>query len=745
MILSKRKRMDTPLLLLVWMGVASYSLAEGRWFYLLAGSFAVVVNMLAVRHAKEVHVHRAFINIAVLVATVILMIEVVAGDSPVLQGIGHYLILLQLCKLFERKTNRDYVQILILSMLTIVAGAMLYSSPWFAAMTIVYLGLLSHTAMVFTLKRGLDTAARSQVVSETEPPGVEQVAWNVIRAWPGTSLRRRGVQILTVILSVGVLVFLISPRNGSPSGLLGGANAGAVTGFSEDVRLGDHVGKVYQSNNVLMHVRFKAPQGVRIPAGPGAYLRGATFTHYSNSRWSNEYQRKQSRHGSFVPKITREMLTDTVVQEISMNPSLLPNLFVCFPAVQLSTHDGNPAFQSDLTALLQKPTPGSGHVRYTAKFLAHPLSDAALSHLRSVREYFSLDSAADPRMGVETSDRVENLARQWCTDLLRMRRSRPELRDKIDLQIARRIARNLRSQYTYTLDLSDADPSRDGVEDFLFYTRKGHCEYFASAMTVLCRTLGVRAKLVTGFVPEEYNASGGYYIIRGRDAHAWSEIFTPTTDWTPVDPTPPSGRQIHGKTRWAPLKRRWARLEFLWYEKVVGYDTAQRKRLGGWVKFQLEQLRSVCLSAWRSATKYLIGLLIPSLIRGVLDRLLVRLAILVGLIGLVLEGMLIARCVRRSLRSRHSGIEVLPVPMNRMKYLWRLLSLLHRKGFRRRPEQTLKEYLTEATHTLKMPPKIIGKLIALTYRVRWGLEIPSRQELREAESLVAMLADKLGS
>ena len=99
------------------------------------------------------------------------------------------------------------------------------------------------------------------------------------------------------------------------------------------------------------------------------------------------------------------------------------------------------------------------------------------------------------------------------------------------------LEKHLRTQYAYTLDLPTAEPA-DPLADFLFSRRKGHCEYFASAMTVMLRTSGIPARLVNGFQSGTFNPMSGLYVIRGSDAHSWVEAFLPGTGWTVFDPTP---------------------------------------------------------------------------------------------------------------------------------------------------------------------------------------------------------------
>ncbi len=101
---------------------------------------------------------------------------------------------------------------------------------------------------------------------------------------------------------------------------------------------------------------------------------------------------------------------------------------------------------------------------------------------------------------------------------------------------AARIELYLKSRFRYTLDLS-GPPTRDPLAYFLFTKKAGHCEYFAAAMTVMLRSLGVPTRYVGGFLSGEYNDVGGDWIIRASDAHTWVEVFFPGYGWMTFDPT----------------------------------------------------------------------------------------------------------------------------------------------------------------------------------------------------------------
>ncbi len=101
-----------------------------------------------------------------------------------------------------------------------------------------------------------------------------------------------------------------------------------------------------------------------------------------------------------------------------------------------------------------------------------------------------------------------------------------------------RIAMFLQQNYQYELDVPPYPSGVDIVDHFLFEKKVGYCEQFASAMVVLCRTQGIYARYVTGYLPGRYNPFTGYYEVKANDAHAWVEVYIPNYGWFSFDPTP---------------------------------------------------------------------------------------------------------------------------------------------------------------------------------------------------------------
>jgi protein-glutamine gamma-glutamyltransferase len=150
----------------------------------------------------------------------------------------------------------------------------------------------------------------------------------------------------------------------------------------------------------------------------------------------------------------------------------------------------------------------------------------------------------------------------------------------------------LRDNYRYSLEeapILNPQP----LESFLFETRKGHCEYFATAMVVLLRNLEVPSRIVNGFRGGDYNGIAGDLVVRARMAHSWVEVFIPGSGWSSFDPTPAA---IEGPQQIRLLKTLnncLDALDLFWGEWILGYDSlvqisllrGMEDRAGNWARF----------------------------------------------------------------------------------------------------------------------------------------------------------------
>lgn len=168
------------------------------------------------------------------------------------------------------------------------------------------------------------------------------------------------------------------------------------------------------------------------------------------------------------------------------------------------------------------------------------------------------------------------------------------------MAVANRLEEHLRTEFGYTLQWPlDAPFSRDPVAWFLFDGRRGHCEFFASALIMLLRSMDIPARLQTGYLGGEPDGAGGW-VVRDSNAHAWVVAHV-DEGWRVFDPTPAAGRPAFATaSRLRPWRLTWLRVEEVWDRWVLTFSLAD----------QLELLRrgwEGAAATWRRAVGLLIG------------------------------------------------------------------------------------------------------------------------------------------
>jgi hypothetical protein len=158
------------------------------------------------------------------------------------------------------------------------------------------------------------------------------------------------------------------------------------------------------------------------------------------------------------------------------------------------------------------------------------------------------------------------------------------------VRIATRLESYLRDNDRFTYSLNQ--PELHGqvpIEAFLFTEKRGHCEYFATALALMLRAVGIPSRNVTGFVGGEYNQFGGYYGLRQSDAHSWVEALTNDRGWIILDPTPASSERFIRAGLFSGVNAAIDALRAYWITRVVGYD----------LRTQIRALRRMS-ELWRS-------------------------------------------------------------------------------------------------------------------------------------------------
>jgi hypothetical protein len=240
---------------------------------------------------------------------------------------------------------------------------------------------------------------------------------------------------------------------------------------------------------------------------------------------------------------------------------------------------------------------------------AHQLNDHSLRFLRQIdtRQLIELSSDPNAKLDLALPERLRKLALQLPAA------DNPLLQDLgaswRTLPAQERIQRGLKhfknEAFSYTLEppiLQD----QDGMDDFLFNTRAGFCEHYATSFVLLMRAAGLPARVVTGYLGGERHPDG-YWIVRQGDAHAWAEVWLEGQGWVRIDPTasvaperieggaaaavPSNAAQLPAALRrdfgfLHKARLRWDGLENRWNRWVLGFDANDQQKLLqalGWV------------------------------------------------------------------------------------------------------------------------------------------------------------------
>jgi hypothetical protein len=285
---------------------------------------------------------------------------------------------------------------------------------------------------------------------------------------------------------------------------------------------------------------------------------------------------------------------------------------------------------------------------------------------------------------------------------------------------AKAIETDLRTNFAYSLEMKASGP--DPLADFLFNVQTGHCEYFATAMTVLLRTHGVAARVVNGFLPGEYNEAAGAYTVRQSDAHSWVEVYFPTTrSWVTFDPTPSIGRAEPMRTGFSAQMHKYLEaLELIWFQYVVGYDKQEQRSLAS-------SLHNRVFDYGRFASNLL------TTVRSYLTA--KTLSIVVAVLGVVLLvlTLIFGKRFWRFGWRRGAVVSGAEETYSSVEFYERLISAMEQRGLSREKHLTPLEF----ANTLGQGPAM---MITRAYnRVRFGNQRLSAMEKREIENALAEL------
>ncbi|HSV15163.1 MAG TPA: transglutaminase domain-containing protein, partial [Tepidisphaeraceae bacterium] len=282
---------------------------------------------------------------------------------------------------------------------------------------------------------------------------------------------------------------------------------------------------------------------------------------------------------------------------------------------------------------------------------------------------------------------------------------------------------------------------QDPIVAFLYDTKKGHCEYFAGAMTLLCQSLGIPARMVVGFKCDEYNDFGNYYNVRQSHAHAWVEVLTDSGGWQTFDPT--SGHEAAAATLnpWQKTRHFFEYLEYTWANAVIAYNAENRETLVNSLDNRITNT-AIASSVAMGGVKGLFDYIASWLAGHVLGPFMALLAI--ASIGAI--GWFLAERWRLRRRASRIGLDSLPPSaqarlVRQLAFYDDLLRLLERHQIQRPRHLTPLEFSNSLSFLPSEIYDTIRRLTSLFYRIRYGHADLDPGQQRRLGNVITRLAD----
>ena len=459
---------------------------------------------------------------------------------------------LVLIKLYDTTTPRDRATLFCMSSSLVVGAALLHSSFVIGVILAVYLALAFRAAPFL------------QIVFVEERSGRHEPA-------PRWTLTRPGVAASTALcVLVMVVVFVVMPRGfmAAPEAFAGRSSISRdVSGFNPEVRL-DREGGITESFEPIMRVRFLEGHDAMVHSDR-VYLRGAVNDEYEDRQFRASSARRWPRLPMRVGRA--EILGGERAPLVRARVTYLRDdregyLFTIGRprAVEIEQPLG-----VDLVW-----DPGAGTVAVESGDFS--------SYTVEADPIWRTAGSGEPMGAFSAPEAV----RDYAASLLKERgieRDPAQRHTPRDEQIVRYFERRLGEICAYTTEPGDPAPGEDPIEAFLLSHRRGHCELFASSLAALTRSVGIEARVVTGFLTTERLADGEF-LVRDAHAHAWVEAHVEPGFWLRFDASPPGDVARAHALPSGPIavaRRAWRWASDLWIRSVVSFDSSSQNELLG--------------------------------------------------------------------------------------------------------------------------------------------------------------------
>ena len=384
-------------------------------------------------------------------------------------------------KLLEMHGSRDITVAIFLSYFIVITGFLFTQSIFIGAYMFIVVLMLTTTLIAFN-HLNIDPAQQRHTQIQIQ-----------------TQHLKLALKLLFQALPLTILLFVLFPRIPGPLWGLPEDVLSAKTGLSDSMQPG-RISQLVNNHAVAFRVLFKGQP----PPNNQRYWRGPVLTHFDGRRWR----------------------ADTQTQRLQQTFNYTADGDPFDYTVTLEAHDRHWIFALDLPAILPRDSRLTREFQIISK---EPVNDIYRYEMRSYLNYKTTPSRTedyDSYLTLPASSAPKT--RQLVAKLAQTSTSAAEYVEQVQRYF---------SEQPFFYSRQPPLLFDDPIDEFLFETRKGFCEHYASTFTVMMRLNGIPARVVTGYLGGEMNPLSDYMIVRQSDAHAWSEVWLAGKGWVRVDPT----------------------------------------------------------------------------------------------------------------------------------------------------------------------------------------------------------------
>lgn len=617
------------------LSIAAVSLVEGMDTLFVVAVSGLVVASFVLNLRREKVVPGRLWNVIAVATFLFFLLDYLSLSRDLVVASSRFLVLLLTFKLFDLKRVRDHLTVFALASMQMLSAAASTTSPMYFIILAMFIIGGIWAMIIISIKK--DWSAAYYDKPEMVVPG------SVF----GPGFFMAIVLVSFTSLAITLAIFFIMPRMGMGFFESKTLDTVKVSGFSDTVNIGS-IGTVKRDKTVVMRVElpFYKSTGTR-PEEP-FYIRGTALESYDGRSWKRQIKGRRlvrkDRHGAFRIGRSEGMLLE---QNILLEPLETEALFGISHPVNIADKPeagGLVNLWVDGSGSVFLPSPAYSRLEYTVWSAAGPSKENPETVGQGYLDTTYIDD-------IESGGKIRSLVNKLTADA------------KSEMAAAQNLSKYFRSNFEYTLSPKGSEKG-DPLTEFLFNTKEGYCEHYATALAMLLRVAGIPSRVVTGFLPEEWNDFGGYFIVRQQDAHSWVEAYIDGA-WLTFDPTPPPW--LIGASRPSRLTLYLDLLKWRWNRYIVHFTGEDQVRIATNLEGKTSQLvntiRGALTSTKSTASSYSLYF--------------VAAVVMTLLLYVAVRGQRVEK-----------GIRNLKTPV----FYLEMLKLLDKKGFRKTPGETPLEF-----------------------------------------------------